>query len=149
MPAGTTEARAPRRLERAWTDLGGLRADRAGDLETILASTEADDPAPRQVAAALLADAPPDAAAGAWARLLADPSRAVRRSVVDAVAGTEREELRPLLDAALGDADAWIRWKALSGIAALGIGASRAAVAGCMEDADFRVRLEAARLLER
>jgi hypothetical protein len=149
MPAATTEPRAPRRLERAWTDLGGLRADRAGDLETILASTESDDPARRQVAAALLVDAPPDAAAGAWTRLLADPSRAVRRSVADTVAGAEREELRPLLDAALDDADAWIRWKALSGIAALGIGASRAAVAGCMEDADFRVRLEAARLLER
>jgi HEAT repeat protein len=69
--------------------------------------------------------------------------------VVDAVAGTEREELRPLLERALDDTDAWIRWKALSGIAALGPGPSRPAIVARAEDADFRVRLEAARLLER
>ena len=141
------EARAPRRLERAWADLGALRADRSRDLDAILGATTDDDAARRQVAAALLADAPPDAAAGAWARLLDDPSRVVRRSVVDAAAGAEREELRPLLVRALDDADAWIRWKALSGIATLGVGASRSAVAARAEDPDFRVRLEAARLL--
>jgi HEAT repeat protein len=73
----------------------------------------------------------------------------VRRSVVDAAAGAERDQLRPLLERALDDADAWIRWKALSGIAPLGVGASRAAVAARAEDPDFRVRLEAARLLGR
>ncbi|HMG26150.1 MAG TPA: NifU N-terminal domain-containing protein [Acidimicrobiia bacterium] len=149
VPADASEARAPRRIEQAWTDLGGLRADRPDDLDRILAATEHEDAAHRQVAAALLADAPSDAAAGAWARLLDDPSRAVRRSVVDAVAGAEREELRPLLERALDDPDAWIRWKALSGMAALGVGASRAAVAARAEDPDFRVRLEAARLLDR
>lgn len=147
--AEATEARAPRRLDRAWADLGSLRADRLDDLDAILAATEEDDAAHRQVAAALLADAPADAAAGAWARLLSDSSRAVRRSVVDALAGAERDELRPLLERALDDTDAWIRWKALSGIAALGVGASRAAVAARAEDPDFRVRLEAARLLGR
>jgi HEAT repeat protein len=86
-------------------------------------------------------------AADAWARLLGDSSRAVRRSVVDAAAGGERQELRSLLERALDDADAWIRWKALTGIAALGPGPSRAAVTGVAEDPDFRVRLEAARLL--
>jgi len=147
--AEATEARAPRRLDRAWADLGSLRADRPDDLDAILAATEDDDTAHRQVAATLLTDAPPDVAAGAWTRLLSDPSRAVRRGVVDAAAGAERDELRPLLEGALDDADAWIRWKALSGIALLGVGVSRAAVAARAEDPDFRVRLEAARLLGR
>jgi hypothetical protein len=150
-PAGVStpegEPRAPRRLERAWADLGGLRADRPDDLERILAACDDAEPARRQVAAALLAAAPPDTAADAWGRLLRDSSRAVRRSVVDTAAGAERRELRPLLERALDDADAWIRWKALSGIAALGAGPSRAAVAAVAEDPDFRVRLEAARML--
>ena len=140
------ETRAPRRLERAWAELGALRADRADDLERILAACGDPEPARRQVAAALLADAPADAAAGAWAGLLTDSSRAVRRSTVDAIAGAERQELRPLLERALADADAWIRWKALSGIGALGPELSRAAIATVADDPDFRVRLEATRL---
>jgi hypothetical protein len=140
------QTRAPRRLERAWADLGALRADRPDDLERILAAGDDPEPARRQVAAALLADAPPDAAAGAWAALLGDSSRAVRRSAVDAIAGAERQELRPLLERALADSDAWIRWKALSGIGAIGPEPSRAAIVGVAEDPDFRVRLEATRL---
>jgi hypothetical protein len=138
--------RAPRRLERAWADLGALRADRPDDLERILAACGDPDPARRQVVAALLAEAPPDAAAPAWAMLLGDSSRAVRRSAVDAIAGAERQELRPLLERALADTDAWIRWKALSGIGAIGPEPSRAAIAGVAQDPDFRVRLEATRL---
>ncbi|MBA2327646.1 MAG: HEAT repeat domain-containing protein, partial [Actinobacteria bacterium] len=75
--------------------------------------------------------------------------RAVRRSVVDAMAGTGREGLRPLLDRALDDADAWVRWKALRGIAELGVEPSRPAVEERTADPDFRVRLEAARVLAR
>jgi HEAT repeat protein len=71
----------------------------------------------------------------------------VRRSTVDAIAGARREQFRPLLEQALGDGDAWARWKALRGIADLGIGTSRALVEAHAEDADFRVRLEALRLL--
>ena len=143
------EARAPRRLERAWAELGAMRADRAADLDAILVAGEDADAAHRQVAAALLVDAPRPVAARAWSRMVGDSSRAVRRSVVDAVAGAEREELRPLLERALDDDDAWIRWKALSGIAALGPGPSRTAIAALGGDPDFRVRLEAARLLDR
>ena len=71
----------------------------------------------------------------------------MRRSVVDAVADTCREEERPLLVHALDDSDPWTRWKALRGIAALGVGASRAAVQSRTDDPDFRVRLEAARMI--
>ena len=38
------ETRAPRRLERAWADLGALRADRPDDLERLLSAC--DDPEP-------------------------------------------------------------------------------------------------------
>ncbi len=141
------EPRAPRRLERAWAELGTLRAGAPDDLARVLAAGDDAEPARRQVAATLLVDAPRDVAADAWSRLLGDPSRAVRRSVVDAVAGAERDELRALLERSLEDPDAWIRWKALSGIAALGAGPSTAAVAALAADPDFRVRLEAARVL--
>jgi HEAT repeat protein len=115
----------------------------------VLAATRDAEPARRQVAATLLADAPPEAAIRAWDRLLDDPSRAVRRSTVDAVAGVARQELRPLLERALEDDDAWTRWKALRGIGDLGTGPSRAAVIARASDPDFRVRLEAARVAAR
>ena len=94
----------------------------------------------------LLADAPPDDAAAAWARLLEDPSRSVRRVVVDTMADADRAELRPFLERALEDSDAWVRWKALRGVAAIGVGSSRARVEALGRDPDFRVRLDAARI---
>jgi hypothetical protein len=141
------DARAPRRLERAWDELGALRADRPDEVERVLTAASDAEPARRQVAAALLVDAPPETAKRAWEGLLGDSSRAVRRSVVDALAGTGRQELRPLLEEALDDVDAWIRWKALRGIAELGPAPSRAAVEARAADPDFRVRLEASRVL--
>jgi hypothetical protein len=146
-PEEEAGSRPPRRLARAWADLGSLRADQPEERDLILAAAHDDDPARRQVAAALLADAPPDVATRTWAELLGDSSRMVRRSVVDVVVGAGREELRPLLVQALDDSDAWVRWKALRGIAELGVDPSRAAVARRASDPDFRVRLEATRLL--
>ena len=145
--AQETGNRAPRRLERAWTELGALRPDRADDLDRVLVAARDPEPARRQVAAVLLADAPEDVASPTWARLLGDPSRMVRRSVVDTIVDADRERLRPLLEQALDDSDAWVRWKALRGIAALGAEASRRAVEAHAADPDFRVRLEAARAL--
>ncbi len=148
LSAGSDDAeREPRRLERAWAELGALRADQPEHLERVLDAARDAEPARRQVAAALLADAPAETAARAWERLLGDPSRLVRRSTVDAIAGAARAELRPLLERALHDSDAWTRWKALHGIAELGAGSSRAAVEARTTDTDFRVRLEAARIL--
>jgi hypothetical protein len=138
--------RRPRQVERAWADLGLLRADRPEDLDRVVAAAHDDNPARRQVAAALLADAPREVATREWAELLSDPSRMVRRSVIDVVGGAGREALRPLLEQALDDSDAWVRWKALRGIAELGVQESRGAVETLGTDPDFRVRLEAARL---
>lgn len=148
LSTGSDDAeREPRRLERAWAELGALRADRPEHLDRVLQAARDAEPARRQVAAALLTDAPAEVAARSWDRLLNDRSRAVRRSTVDAVGGAGREELRPLLERALDDADAWTRWKALHGIAELAVGSSRAAVEARATDPDFRVRLEAARIL--
>lgn len=147
--SGDDTTRAPRKLERAWAELGALRFDQPGHLDRALAAARDPEPARRQVVAALLAEAPTEAAMRAWGRLLDDPSRAVRRSVVDAITGAGREELRPLLERALADSDPWVRWKALRGITALGVGPSRAAVESATTDPDFRVRLEATRALTR
>jgi HEAT repeat protein len=69
--------------------------------------------------------------------------------VVDAMVDVERPGLRPILELALGDADAWTRWKALRGLVDLGVEPSRAAVSRLTEDPDFRVRLEATGALRR
>jgi HEAT repeat protein len=61
----------------------------------------------------------------------------------------ERPALRPLLEQALDDADAWTRWKALRGLVDLGIEPSRAAVSRLIADPDFRVRLEATTAMRR
>jgi hypothetical protein len=146
-PVQAVGDRPPRRLQQAWADLGGLRADRPEDLDRVLAAADDGDPARRQVAAALLADAPPGVATRTWAQMLGDPSRMVRRSVIDVVVGAGREALRPLPEQALDDSDAWVRWKGLRGIAALGVEASRPAVEARASDSDFRVRLESTRIL--
>jgi HEAT repeat protein len=105
------------------------------------------DPARRQVAASLLREADETTAADDWGRLATDKARSVRRATFDAVVDVGRQELRPLLEAALADSDAWIRWKALRGLVELGPGPSREAIVGRAEDPDFRVRLEAAAAL--
>jgi hypothetical protein len=151
-PRATTE-RSPDdrggRLERAWRELGRLRPDQADGLERILAAASSSSIADRQVAARLVEGAAPDVAASVWDRLLADPSRSVRRAAVDAMVDAERPALRPLLERAVVDADAWIRWKAISGLVGIGIAASRSVVAPLASDPDFRVRLETAAALRR
>jgi hypothetical protein len=131
-------------LERAWKELGSLRPDDADQLDRIVTAAASADSADRQVSARLLVDAPADLAGREWQRLLGDSSRRVRRATVDAMVDAQREGLRPLLESALGDADAWTRWKALRGLVDLGIEPSRNALAPLAADPDFRVRLEAA-----
>jgi HEAT repeat protein len=135
------------RLERAWKELGALRPDDPDDLTRILAAVSSSDSAIRQVAARLLEHAGAEVSEHAWSRMLDDTSRGVRRAVVVAMVDADRPTLRPLLERALGDSDAWTRWKALRGIVELGSEASRTAVAPLADDPDFRVRLEAARAL--
>ena len=146
---GRRTSRAPSRLDRAWEELAAVRADDPAGLERLVAAAASPEAALRQVAASRLGEAPGDVSADAWARLVDDPSRTVRRAAVDAVVDAGREDLRPLLERALGDADAWVRWKALRGLAELGTGPSRPVVEPLLEDPDFRVRLEARSALRR
>ena len=146
-PRSESASHGGRALEQAWKELGSLRPESPADLERILTSASSTNSATRQVAARLLTGAAPDVAEPAWGRLLDDPSRGVRRATVDAMVDAERPALRPVLERALRDADAWTRWKALRGVVDLGVAPSRAAVAPLADDPDFRVRLEAARAL--
>jgi HEAT repeat protein len=124
-----------------------LRPADTEDLVVVLAAAADIDPSHRQVAANLLREADPVTASRQWAVLLTDPVRAVRRAAVDAMVDAGRVELRPLLESALDDADGWVRWKALRGLAELGPGTSRAAIEARADDPDFRVRLEVAAAL--
>jgi hypothetical protein len=134
-------------MARAWRQLAALRPDQPHDLEVIVAASSSPNGADRQVAARVLVDAEADTAQSVWDRLLADPSRSVRRATVDAIVDSRRPALRPLLERAVSDPDAWIRWKALRGLTDLGIEPSRRAVAELAADTDFRVRLEHARAI--
>ncbi len=146
-PQEQREGRRLTRLEQAWRDLGSLRPANPSDLAEVLAAASGPDQARRQVAANLLREADPARAREQWGRLVGDPVRAVRRATVDAMVDVGREELRPLLESALADDDAWVRWKALRGLAELGPSSSRSAIAARADDPDFRVRLEAAAAL--
>lgn len=139
------DGRRRNRLEQAWRELGSLRPAEPADLAVVVAaaSDEADHYR-RQVAANLLREADPAVAAAEWSRLVADPVGAVRRATVDALVDAGRQELRPLLESALADSNAWVRWKALRGLVELGPAASREAIEARADDPDFRVRLEAA-----
>jgi hypothetical protein len=142
-----SSARRPTRLEQAWRELGPLRPADPADLATVLTAAAGADSSRRQVAANLLREAEPATARDRWAVLVADPVRAVRRAAVDAMVDAGRPELRPMLEAALADDDAWVRWKALRGLVELGPADSRDAIATKADDPDFRVRMEAAAAL--
>ena len=146
-PQPVGDGRRLTRLEQAWRDLGELRPADPADLARLLAAASGPDQSHRQVAANLLKEAGPATAREQWSRLVGDPVRAVRRAAVDAMVDAGRDELRPLLESALDDSDAWVRWKALRGLAELDPGPSREAITHKADDPDFRVRLEAAAAL--
>ncbi len=135
------------RLEQAWLDLGSLRPGEPGDLAAVRAAAHGEDASRRQVATSLLREADTGAAVTEWAHLIVDPSRAVRRATADAMVDVNRERLRPLLESALADNDAWVRWKSLRGLAELGAASSREVITDLSDDPDFRVRLEVAAAL--
>lgn len=137
------------RLAKAWAELGPLRPADPHDLDTLLTASHGEDPFRRQVAANLLLVADPAIATKHWQRLFSDDSPAVRRATVDAMADAGREELRPLLERALVDDDAWIRWRALRGLVELNPEPSRDAITALTRDRDFRVRFEVANFLDR
>jgi len=143
----TNESARRTRLDQAWRDLGPLRPAKAADRAVVVAAAADPDQYRRQVAANLLGEADDETADAVWSRLIVDPAGAVRRATVDAMVDAGRQSLRPLLESALTDPVAWVRWKAVRGLVELGPGPSREAIAARSDDADFRVRLEAATAL--
>jgi hypothetical protein len=144
---GSSSAPSRTALDRAWGQLRDLNPQEGADLERVFAAAVGPDAATRQVAARLLIDADDDVAIGIWRDLLSDPSRSVRRATLDVMVDAGRPALRALFERALADSDAWARWKAVRGLADLGVGSSGEAVAALATDNDFRVRLEVARVL--
>ena len=107
-----------------------------------------EDPRPRRIAVAVLAESSEDAVAQEAVRTgYADRTRVVRRTAIDVAADLSLEAVRDLFESALGDEDPWIRWRAIRAIHDLGLGSSRDVVAAREEDDDFQVRFEVARAL--
>jgi len=141
-------SRRDARLALVWAELGPLQPADADDLDALITASCGEDPFRRQVAATLLLEADPAVAAKHWERLLADSSHAVRQATADAMANAGREELRPLLERALGDGDGWVRQTALSGLVDLDPEPSRDAIMALADDLDFRVRVAFANFLQ-
>lgn len=125
-------------------DLHLLDPDEDSSRSVLLTAFGDDDPRRRRLALATIGNSDDQSLvqmvlAEAWS----DPSRIVRRTAVDVAADNGSEWVRPLLERALGDEDAWIRWKALRGIVDIGPMASVDRINAMVNDPDFRVRLEA------
>jgi hypothetical protein len=135
----------PRRPE----DLHLMDPDDEAHRAVLVDALGADDPRRRRAAVVTLAlSGEGEVARAAVVTGYRDDSRMVRRAAVDAAADLEDDEYRPLFEEALIDADAWIRWRGLRAIAALGVGPSEEAVILAAADEDFRVRFEAASILQ-
>ena len=101
----------------------------------------------RRISVAVLAESADEAVRrAAVTRGYADASRVVRRTAIDAAAGTLDEGLRDLFETALDDEDAWIRWKAVRAIDEIGLETSTTPVSALADDPDFQVRFEVARV---
>jgi hypothetical protein len=127
-----------------------LNPDDPASRSTLQAALNDDDARHRRMAVATLAQS--SDLEFAIATLLggySDPSRIVRRTVIDVAVDLEVDAGRGLLEQALGDEDDWIRWKAVKGISQLGLAGSLAAVETLADDPDFQVRFEVAAALRR
>ena len=125
-----------------------LDPDNEPDRGRLFSAVSAEDPKVRRVAVAILLEsAETSVREEAVRRGMADGSRLVRRTTIDAAADSGLEAFRSVFEAALTDHDSWIRWKAVRSLGELGCGASRPRVEAVAEDVDFQVRFEAARVL--
>jgi len=137
-----------RQLERARSELSALRHDSPRDLARILDATTSPDAAFRRIAIEQLEGADPAVASRPWARGLEDSSRAVRRVTARVLANSAQPQTRDLLERALGDADACVRYFGVRGLATIGAAPSTAALQHRRTDTDVRVRLAAEASLE-
>lgn len=125
-----------------------LDPDDPEDRARLLAALRSDDARVRRVTVAVLAGSHDPSLARQTLRIgFADEARIVRRTAVDAAADADDQQLRSLFELALSSPDAWVRWKAIRAIGALGVGSSRDAVTALEDDPDFQVRFEVAKTL--
>jgi hypothetical protein len=125
-----------------------LDPDAPEDRRRLMDALDDEDVRVRRVAVAVLLESDDDTVRRDVAvRGATDPSRAVRRTAVDAAADTGEEHFRGLFESALQDDDAWIRWKAVRSLGELGLASSRGAVAALADDSDFQVRFEVAKVI--
>lgn len=110
-------------------------------------SVEARDPVVRELAVAAVAIADPFSAPAVWKRAISDYARNVRRAAIREIVRHNHAEMRPLLERALHDVDGYTRFKAIHGIAAIGMGPSSRALDRVARDPDGRVRVTAAATL--
>ena len=111
---------------------------------------EAPDARDRRIAVALLGEADDTSVRAAAIRHgFADSSRLVRRTAIDVAGDADDDGLRSFLEKATGDADSWIRWRAVRALGSLGAADSRAVLERLASDPEFRVRFEAERVLSR
>jgi len=150
----TAEFAAPRavahdrQLDRARAELGALRCHDARDLAKILDATTSPDAAYRRVAIERLEGADTAAAIWPWTRGLDDSSRAVRRVTARVLASSARDDTRQILERALTDPDACVRYYAVRGLVAIGLNASESIVRQRRNDTDVRVKLAIESALE-
>ena len=137
-----------RQLDRARSELGGLRCHDARDLAKILDATTSPDAAFRRVAIERLEGADTAAAIWPWTRALDDSSRAVRRVTARVIASSARTDTRQILERALNDPDACVRYYAVRGLFAIGLEESEPIVHHHRNDSDVRVRLAVSSALD-
>ena len=141
-------APADRQLERARSELGALRHDSPRDLARILDATTSPDASFRRIAIERLEGAESAVALRPWTRGLEDSSRAVRRATARVLAESARPEARDLLERALADGDACVRYYAVRGLYAIGVAPSVGALHHRRADTDPRVKLAAVAALD-
>ena len=130
-----------RQLERARSELGTLRPDNPRDLARIVDATTSPDVAYRRIAMERLLGADAAAALRPWTRGLEDSSRAVRRVTARVLADSADPDTRQILERALSDGDACVRYYAVRGLVAIGLESSLPAIHQRRNDPDVRVRL--------
>ena len=125
-----------------------LDPDAPADRTRLLAALEDDDPRVRRIAVAVLMEVSDDRLrekvidSGA-----SDESKMVRRATIDSAADATDERFRTFFERSLSDPDPWIRWKAVRSLGELGLASSRRAVEAVIDDPDFQVRFETAKVL--
>ena len=126
-PAKTCYRRLPRRLGASADELHLLDVARPEHRRRLEEALEAPDARDRRIAVALLGEADDTSVRAAAIRHgFADSSRLVRRTAIDVAGDADDDGLRSFLEKATGDADSWIRWRAVRALGSLG-----AADSGC------------------